>query len=97
MKNAYFQIRDAKAVGEKLVLDGNYILPSTLEVKASGDKPGSGQPPPSLNDIRVPGPFKVKWILPPMDSAWHDGIKSAAEGAGYETVELNDFSYPPPR
>ena len=39
--------------------------------------------------------FDVKWILPPRSSGHYAASKAFAEGAGYETVEHDDFSYPP--
>jgi hypothetical protein len=41
--------------------------------------------------------FGVKWILPPRSSGFYAASKAFAEGMGYETVEHDDFSYPPPR
>ena len=89
MKTAYFHIMDSRVVDDKTVLSGNYILADTVEVPKGG---GGTAPSGTLPGIRVPGPFKVKWILGPNGEG-----KAEAEAMGYETVALDDFSYPPPR
>jgi hypothetical protein len=51
-------------------------------------------PPPSVGPVQW---FGVKWILPPRSSGFYAASKAFAESMGYETVEHDDFSYPPPR
>jgi hypothetical protein len=92
VKDAFFYIKDAKIVGGKLWISGDYITPNTIEMNTSGGSSSSSTPPP----ITITGRFQVKWILPPKigDLTIYNAVKGAAEGAGYETVEHNDFSYP---
>jgi len=51
-------------------------------------------PPPNVGPVKW---FGVKWILPPRSSGFYGASKAFAESMGYETVEHDDFSYPPPR
>ena len=51
-------------------------------------------PPPNVGPVQWYG---VKWILPPRSSSFYAASKAFAESMGYETVEHDDFSYPPPR
>jgi hypothetical protein len=51
-------------------------------------------PPPEAGPVQI---FQAKWILPPRTSSYYGASKAFAESMGYETVEHDDFSYPPPR
>jgi len=69
------------------------LLPMAAGAQASyqhNDPP----PPPNVGPVKW---FGVKWILPPRSSGFYAASKAFAEGMGYETVEHDDFSYPPPR
>ncbi len=94
VKNAYFYVRGAKTVDGKLLISGDYITSETIEAKNSGGNPSASKQPPAPTPISIQGRFQVKWILPPQDSLAYGPVKDAAQGAGYETVEHNDFSYP---
>jgi hypothetical protein len=50
----------------------------------------ASSPPPPV----VFKPGELKWILPPRTSPSYNAIKAMAEAAGYETVEVDDYSYP---
>jgi hypothetical protein len=77
----YF-IADAVQANKAGPISGSFVLSGTKGT------PGAKA---SVGPIK---PFKVKWVLPPKTSMFYDLIKSAAEGAGYETVEHDDKRYP---
>jgi hypothetical protein len=80
-----------------LNLVGHFIINSKTEIVSSAssqlesDQPEDKEP---KFAIQFPRKFEVKWILPPEGSAFYDAVKAFAEGAGYETVEHDDFRYP---
>ncbi len=98
MSTTYFAITDAKKLSKgRIRLSGQYILDGGTTVTSSSsttDDDDDTYPP---IDISIPGPFEVKWILPDRHSQVYGAVKTFAESMGYETVELDDFSYPPPR
>ncbi|MEM9565627.1 MAG: hypothetical protein AAGA93_23595 [Actinomycetota bacterium] len=98
MSTTYFAVTDAKKLPkDRLRLIGQYILDgSTTVTSASSQTDDDDDKYPPI-DISIPGPFEVKWILPARDSQVYGAVKWFAESMGYETVELDDFSYPPPR
>ena len=78
-------------------INGQFIVNGSFETggtESSGSSSGGRKRPPI--DIRLPD-FEVKWILPPKGSSSYNAVKAFAEGAGYDTVEHDDFSYPPQR
>ena len=81
----------AKKITGQFIVDGSF---ETNGGNSSGSSSGGRKRPPI--DIRLPD-FEVKWILPPKGSAFYSSVKHYAEEAGYETVEHDDFSYPPRR
>ena len=81
MHQQYFVTR--KIDGDRVL--GQYILDGSFEVDGKGD----------TSAVYQRAAFQPKWILPPRTSEWYWRIKQSAEGAGYDTVELDDFRYPP--
>jgi hypothetical protein len=51
--------------------------------------------PPHPPNVQYIGLFHAKWILPPRGTSMYAASKAFAESAGYDTVEFDDFSYPP--
>lgn len=82
----YFVIRSASSVNGSLRVTGQFIRDATVEVDPSHEDPGE-TPRIRFEPLR---PFEVKWILGPQGQG-----KAFAEAAGYETVEHDDFTYPP--
>ena len=83
----YFVVKAVKDGVKGSVLTGDFISPGKIRIKnGEGDSSKAAL-------VRVK-PREVKWILPPKTSEFYDDVKSAAEAAGYETVEHDDFSYP---
>jgi hypothetical protein len=64
-------------------------------VPATAAHAESSSPPPPPPNVQYIGLFHAKWILPPRGSSMYAASKAFAESAGYETVEFDDFSYPP--
>lgn len=87
---------DAGLTQMSLPSEADYGPGRTLAGSASSQTDDDDDKYPPI-DISIPGPFEVKWILPDRASQMYGVVKAFAEGAGYETVELDDFSYPPPR
>ena len=80
-------------------IEGKRSFAGDLIIRGRADDPGeppSGGPGPNFNIPRLEL-FEVKWILPPRNSPHYAASKAFAEGMGYDTVEHDDFSYPPPR
>ncbi len=89
---AYFVVHGLKK-GPHAIVSGDFILSGTM--KLDGPTPetsSSSQPAPTIPKFR-----EIKWVLPPRTSEFYDRIKAFAEGAGYETVENDDLTYPGPR
>jgi len=85
----YFLIESASLVnGNHGRMTGQFIVNGTVEVDLSDQ---DDDRPPRIR-IEPLKPHELKWILGP------DGQGRAfAESMGYETVEHDDFSYPPHR
>ena len=97
MSTTYFAVTDAKKMPKgRIRMTGQYIVDGGTTVTSASSQDDDDDKHPPI-DISVPGLFEVKWILPDRDSHIYGAVKSFAEGMGYETVELDDFSYPPPR
>jgi hypothetical protein len=89
----YFVAREVTR-GKNPQIVGDYILTQGASFDGAPEGQASSTKKPN---IKLPKKFEVKWILPPRTSPFYGPVKSAAEGAGYETVEHDDFSYPGPR
>jgi len=84
ISNGFFHIKNVREKGKgKLKLEGTLTMDATTTVSSSASA--------SPSKIKL---LKVKYILPPKGSPFYDRVKDAAESAGYETVEHDDFSYP---
>lgn len=88
VSNDFFVIRDACKTKDQLIIEGDFIINGRLEAG-----PGKTR----RSSIGFPPQLEVKWILPPKDSLIYKWVKQQAEDAGYDTVEHDDFSYPPER
>jgi hypothetical protein len=87
MISGYFVVSGMSKSPEATVFRGDFIVPGEVVVEN-----GSSQRPKALPRIGPLRPFEVKWILGP------NGERGAfAEAMGYETVDHDDFRYPPPR
>lgn len=95
MTQHFFVTKDIRKIDGEARVIGQIITDGTVTVSDGGGSGGSKPP------IKPVGPFEPKWILPPVLSPEsqkiHDRIKGLAEGMGYETLEHDDFSYPPAR
>ncbi len=96
ISNGFFEIKEVKRDDAgKMRLAGNVLIHAETEVVASpSSQPEDKQP--RLN-VQLPHMFEVKWILPPRGANSYSAVKAFAESMGYETVEFDDFSYPPSR
>jgi len=97
LSSSYFVIEGVRKVDAgSLRLMGQFILNggTQIEIPSSSSSDDDTKKHPSIR-INVPSMFEVKWILPPRTSEFYCSVKAFAEGAGYETVEHDDFSYPP--
>jgi len=93
ISNGFFVIQNVNQVDNgKLRLVGQFIINGKTEVVISPSSQPEDKEPKVT--IEVPRMFEVKWILPDSSSGAYGAIKAFAEGMGYETVELDDFSYP---
>lgn len=97
MAQHFFVTRDIRKVDGKAQVVGQIITDGTVTVSDGGGSDGGSKPPIKPVDV-----FQPKWILPPYGVTedhhrTYNNIKSAAQAVGYETVEHEDFSYPPPR
>ena len=88
---SFFIVEDVRE-GKIATLKGALIVDAIVEID-SNDPKASGQSKPKP---KIPKLLELKWILPPKDSPAYKWVKEAAEAAGYETVEHDDFSYPRP-
>jgi hypothetical protein len=93
MTQHYFVTYDLRKSQSGARVVGQIVTDGTLTVSDGGGGGGGGSAPP----IKPVDLFEPKWILPPRESPAYGAIKSTAESMGYETVEHDDFSYPPPR
>lgn len=101
MKNSdnYFVVQGVnQGDNGQLNLVGHFIVNSRTEIpgpapsRLESDQAEEKEP---RFAIQIPRMFEVKWILPPRTSSAYGAVKAFAEGAGYDTVEHDDFRYPP--
>ncbi|MCF6305989.1 MAG: hypothetical protein L3J33_11535 [Rhodobacteraceae bacterium] len=98
MQNQYFVVQDLKETAKgtrfigQFVVDGTVAAPAESETRSSS----SGKKKKPKIKIKIPKLRKLKWILPAKggDETAYNASKDFAEGAGYETVEHDDFTYP---
>lgn len=98
MKGNYFLTRDMKKTEDgmfrfegKFIVDGDVAFMEASRPNSRSSSDTKKKPP---YNIKPPKLHEVKWILPPKGSPAYGRVKEAAEAAGYETVEHDDFSYP---
>ena len=92
MTQHYFMTTDVRKTKAGARVVGQIITDGTVNVSDGGGGGGGGSLPP-IKPVEL---FEPKWILPPRSSGAYGPIKAAAEAMGYDTVEHDDFSYPPP-
>jgi hypothetical protein len=86
MPDQYFVIRDVRKAEGNVRLTGQFIVDGEVVASDGGGRDGAKA---RLKPIE---PFEVKWILGPNGEG-----REFAESMGYQTVEHDDFTYPPPR
>ncbi len=98
MQNQYFVVQDLKETAKGMRFIGQFVVDGTVTAPTDSDtrSSSSGKKKKPKIKIKIPKRAGLKWILPPKggDETAYNASKAAAEGAGYETVEHDDFTYP---
>lgn len=89
----YFFAHRLTSAGRTELISGSFLLgvPEGAAAALPAARPVGRRP-----DAGPAGRPGVTWILPPRESVFHARIRSAAQEAGYATVEFDDLTSPGP-